>query len=264
MRSRNINAPGPDPEGDGPLRGLRPNPQFGDITQFESTGRSQSDRLNFGVQFRIPARQMFMRVNYTLGQEKNHADGATSLPSDSLNPDVDWGPSRQDIRHRLQLQGNVTALFGIRTNFNFNRNSGVPYNWTTGFDDNDDGVFNDRPFGVTRNALRGEPTWNLNLNVSRRFALGGLRAPGTPSNPAGGALFQRGGGGGGFGGPGGRGGGGNNNSRFNVEIFASANNVLNHVTRTGYSGNESSARFFRQATSVGQARDINVGLRFNF
>ena len=263
MRSRNINAPGPDPDGDGPLRGVRPNPQFGDITQFESTGRSESDRLNLGVQFRVPARQMFMRVNYTLGQEKNHADGATSLPSDSLNPDVDWGPARQDIRHRLQIQGNVTAVFGIRTNFNFNRNSGAPYNWTTGFDDNDDGVFNDRPFGITRNFLRGDATWNLNLNVSRRFAIGGLRTPATPANSAGGALFQRGGGGGGgFGGPGGRG-GNNANGRFNVEIFANANNVLNHVTRTGYTGNESS-RFFRQATGVGQARDINVGMRFNF
>lgn len=258
MRSRNINAPGPDPDGDGPLRGVRPNPQFGDITQFESTGRSQSDRLNFGVQFRVPSRQMFMRVNYTLGQDKNHADGSTSLPSDNLNPDVDWGPSRQDIRHRLQIQGNVTTLFGIRTNFNFNRNSGAPYNWTTGFDDNDDGVFNDRPFGITRNFLRGDPTWNLNLNVSRRFAIGGLRTPGTPANSGGGALFQRGGG---FGGPGGR--GGPNNGRFNVEIFANANNVLNHVNRTGYTGNESSP-YFQQATGVGQARDINVGLRFNF
>ena len=267
MRSRNINAPLPDPDGDGPLRRVRPNPQFGDITQFESTGRTQSDRLNIGTQFRIPARQMFLRVQYTLGQEKNHSDGATSLPSDSINPDVDWGPSRQDIRHRLQIQGQMPQFVGIRSSLNFNLNSGVPYNWTTGYDNNDDGVFNDRPFGVTRNALRGEPTWGLNLNVSRRFALGGLRTPGTPANALGGALFQRGGGQGGFGGPGGgnRGGGNNNqnNSRFNVEIFANASNVLNHVTRTGYTGNESS-RFFRTATSVGQARDVNVGLRFNF
>ena len=265
MRSRNINAPLPDPDGDGPLQRVRPNPQFGDITQFESTGKSQSDRLNIGTQFRIPARQMFFRVQYTLGQERNHADGATSLPSDSLNPDVDWGPSRQDIRHRLQLQGQPPQFYGIRTSVNFNMNSGVPYNWTTGYDNNDDGVFNDRPFGVTRNALRGEPTWGLNLNVSRRFALGGLRTPATPANALGGALLQRGGQGG-FGGPGGgnRGGNNQNNSRFNVEIFANASNVLNHVTRTGYTGNESSTRFFRTATSVGQARDVNVGLRFNF
>jgi hypothetical protein len=244
LRSRNINAP---------VDGLRPNPAFGDITQFESTGRSQSDRLTIGARFRTPfaeGRQpMMFNVNYTLGQEKNHADGATSLPSDSLNPDVDWGPSRQDVRHRLQVQAQLPLFYGLRGNVNLNINSGVPYTMTTGRDDNDDGVFNDRPFGVTRNSLRGDPTWGLNLNLSRRFALGGVT-----SSPQGG-----------FGGPGGggRGPGGQGNSRYSVELFAQARNVLNHVTYTGYTGNLSSP-FFGMATSVGAPRDVNVGLRFNF
>jgi len=264
MRSVNINAPFLVIDPDGTINRVRPNPQFGDITEFDSTGRTQSDRVSLGAQFRIPARQMFMRFNYTLGQEKNFADGATSLPSNSNNPDVDWGPSRGDIRHRFQIQGQAPTFYGVRSSLNFNMNSGVPYNFTTGFDNNDDGVFNDRPIGVTRNSLRGDWTWGLNLNVSRRFAIGGFRTPGTPSNAVGGAAFQRGQGGGGFGGPGGgnRGPGGNN-SRYSVEIFANANNVLNHVTYTGYTGNFSSP-FFGQPTSVGQARDINVGLRFNF
>jgi hypothetical protein len=255
MRSRNLNVP---------VAGVRPNPQFGDITQFESTGRSQSDRFNVGLQFRIPSRQTFMRVQYTLGQEKNHADGATSLPSNNLNPDVDWGPARGDIRHRVQTNSNVQLPFDIRTSLNFNWSSGSPYNWTTGFDNNDDGVFNDRPEGVGRNALRGDSTWTFNLNISKRFTLGTLQ-PATPGRAQqGGALFaQRGGGGGGFGGPGGGRGGGGNNSRYSFEIFANANNVLNHVTRTGYTGNESSP-YFRQATGVGRARDINIGVRFNF
>jgi hypothetical protein len=264
MRSRNVNAP---------VDGVRPNPAFGDITQFESTGRTQSDRVTIGTRFRLPFQQanqqqpIMFNVNYTLGQEKNFADGSTSLPSDSLNPDVDWGPSRQDIRHRLQLQAQVPLLFGVRGNFNLNVNSGAPYNMTTGRDDNDDGVFNDRPEGVTRNSLRGDATWGLNLNVSKRINLGGLRAPATPGRAAqNGALFAQrgGGGGGGFGGPGGGGNrGGNANSRYSMELFAQATNVLNHVTRTGYSGNLSS-RFFGTPISVGQPRDINVGLRFNF
>src|SRR5687767_8271995 len=40
MRSRNINAP---------VDGVRPNPLFGDITQFESTGESSSHRLTVGT-----------------------------------------------------------------------------------------------------------------------------------------------------------------------------------------------------------------------
>jgi hypothetical protein len=180
-----------------------------------------------------------------------------------LNPDVDWGPSRQDIRHRFQVQGQVPLLFGIRANINANINGGAPYNMTTGFDDNNDGTFNDRPAGVTRNSLRGDWTWGLNLNLSRRINLAGLFTPATAS-PAQrtGVNFQQGFGGQGGGGGFGRG-GGNNNQRFTMEIFAQASNVLNHVTRTGYTGNMSSP-FFGQPTSVGNPREVNVGLRFNF
>ena len=241
MRSRNINAP---------IDGVRPNPAFGDITQFESTGESSSDRLSVGTRFRFAMKnqQMAMlNVNYTFGHEKNHADGATSLPSDSLNPDVDWGPSRQDIRHRLQVQAQAPIFFGVRGNVNLNVSSGVPYNMTTGRDDNDDGVFNDRPVGVERNSLRGDTTWGLNLNLSRRFSLSGV----TPVAQGG----QR------FGGPGGR--GGNNGPGKSMELFVQAQNVLNHVTHTGYTGNLLSP-YFGLATSVGQPRDVNVGLRFNF
>jgi len=161
-------------------------------------------------------------------------------------------------------------LFGIRVNPNLTVESGRPYNMTTGFDDNDDGAFNDRPAGVTRNSLRGDWTWNLNLNVSRRVSLGALWGAGTPTRAQGnGALFAQQGGGG-FGGGGNQGGGnfgrgnqGGNNQRFTMEIFAQAQNILNHVTRTQYVGNLSSP-FFGQAIGVGSARDINVGVRFNF
>lgn len=267
MRSININAP---------VNGVRPNPAFGDITQFQSNGRTQSDRLTIQTNFRYVLRQQQsqFRFSYTLGQEKNFADGATSLPSDNLNPDVDWGPSRQDIRHRFQAQGTVPLIYGVRVTPNLTVQSGVPYNMTTGFDDNNDGAFNDRPFGVTRNSLRGDWTWNLNLNVNKRINLGRLPTAATPARAQGnGALFaQQGGGGfggqggggqGGFGGPRGGGNQGNNNSRYSMELFAQAQNVLNHVYPQGYTGNLSS-RFFGVATGVSQARDLNVGIRFNF
>jgi hypothetical protein len=115
---------------------------------------------------------------------------------------------------------------------NLNVSSAAPYNMTTGRDDNDDGAFNDRPEGVTRNSLRGDTTWGLNLNLSRRFSLNGVSTP------------VRGGG-------------------KSMELFVQAQNVLNHVTKTGYTGNLSSP-FFGMATSVGQPRDVNLGIRFNF
>src|ERR671913_290404 len=133
-------------------------------------GRSQSDRLTIGTRVRLPLQStqqpVMFNVNYTLGQEKNHADSATSLPSDNNSPDVDWGPSRQDIRHRVQMQAQFPLLFGFRSNVNFNATSGSPYNWTTGYDDNNDGAFNDRPpfFRTTTNVSGGR-----DINVSLRF-----------------------------------------------------------------------------------------------
>jgi hypothetical protein len=261
MRSININAP---------VNGVRPNPAFGDITQFESTGRTESDRLSIGtmIRYQVNQQQMGMRFTYQLGRERNFANGATSLPSDNLNPDVDWGPSNNDIRHRYQIQGQAPMLLGIRGNINARIESGRPYNMTTGFDDNDDGAFNDRPEGVTRNSLRGDWTWNLDFNVSRRISLGALWGATTPTRAQGnGALFAQQGGGGFGGGQGGgnfgRGGNQGNNQRFTMELFAQVQNILNHVTRTQYVGNLSSP-FFGQAIGVGNARDINVGVRFNF
>ena len=48
-----------------------------------------------------------------------------------------------------------------------------------------------------------------------------------------------------------------------MELFVQAQNILNRVTHTGYTGNRSS-RFFGTATSVGAPRDVNTGRRFNF
>ena len=117
-------------------------------------------------------------MNYTLGRVKNHADSETSLPANNLDPDAEWGPSRQDVRHRLQGTVNVPLMLGLRANVNVNAQSATPYTITTGRDDNGDGVSNDRPAGVGRNTARGTATFTTNLRVSRAFALGGQRTGG--------------------------------------------------------------------------------------
>ena len=138
-------------------------------------------------------------MNYTLGRVKNHADSETSLPANNLDPDAEWGYSRQDVRHRLQGTVNVPLVLGLRANVNINAQSATPYTITTGRDDNGDGTSNDRPAGVGRNTERGTATFVTNLRVSRAFALGGQRTGG--GFPGGGGR-PGGPGGGGFG-PGG-------------------------------------------------------------
>jgi len=255
LRAININAPD--------AFGIRPDSTVGNITQFESTGRSTSDRLTFNASYRIPSRQIFLQGNYTLGSVKNYADSATALPADNLNPDAEWGPSRQDIRHRVQALVNVPIVYGIRTTVNVNAQSGVPYTITTGFDDNRDGVLNDRPVGVGRNTVRGAATWNMNLRVSKVIGLGAATAAG-PTGGAGprgggrpGVSEQRGPG------AGGGNGGGSLGSRYSLELFVSADNVMNTVNYTAYSGNMLS-KFFMEPTAAQAARRIQVGMGFRF
>ena len=50
---------------------------------------------------------------------------------------------------------NTPLWNGVRAGFNMQVSSALPYNITTGVDDNGDTVFNDRPLGVERNSARG-------------------------------------------------------------------------------------------------------------
>ena len=278
LRSININAPDES--------GVRPDPSMGTVTQFDSTGRSQSDRLELRGTYRIPGRNIFMNVNYALAQVKNHADSATALPANNFDPNAEWGPSRQDVRHRVQGMVNVPLFLGVRTSVNVNAQSAIPYTITTGRDNNGDGVANDRPVGVGRNTERGASTWTMNVNVTKQFAIGGPRggqagggtggrgggfagAPGGGGAPAGGgnqqAQFAQGPGGRGGQGGGGRGGGGDAgfNARYSMELFIRADNVLNNVNYGSFSGNQLS-KFYGQPTSAQQPRRLTVGSSFRF
>ena len=57
-------------------------------------------------------------------------------------------------------------------------NSGTPYNVTTGFDNNNDSIFNDRPAGVGRNSVRtsSQATMSATLSYSLGLGPGGARA----------------------------------------------------------------------------------------
>jgi hypothetical protein len=261
MRARDINTPDP-------ATGLRPEPSIGSITQFESTGRSARDSLNVNIGYAIPRRQMNLGMNYTLARFKNHADNATQLPVNSYNPDAEWGPSAQDIRHRVQANLFLPPLMGIRAALNgLVYQSGSPYNITTGRDDNRDLVINDRPLDANgrmlgRNSARGAARWgDMSLRLTRGFSFG-VQGAGRTASAA--PLAQQGGGGGG---PRGGGGGGSgfqqSNNRFNLDVFAEADNVFNRVNFTNYAGTMTS-RLFGQPTAASQARRVQVGFQFRF
>ena len=252
FRGRNINAPLPD--------GSRPDADWGNVTRIESTARSQAQFLNAGLNVNLPWHRTFLFANYTLGKARNDTDGALSLPANNFDARAEWGPAPADVRHRLSGMFNMNLWRGFKIATTFNGNSAPPYNITTGNDDNNDTVSNDRPAGVGRNAARADDRWDIGARLSYTFGFG--QRPG--ADGAGGGpqimVIRAGGGGdtpmGGFS-------GGAEDKRWRVELFVAATNVANHTNYMGYSGVMTSP-FFGEPTSAGAARKIELGARFGF
>jgi hypothetical protein len=253
IRARNLNAPlgGLDP--------MRPDPSLGNVTAIESTGRTEIDRFTVNVNYAIPEKRFFMGGNYQLGRANNYADNPFSLPADNYDLESEWGPSLQDVRHRMFAMVNFGVPWAMRLGIFTQAQSGAPYNIITGSDDNRDTVVNDRPEGVKRNAGRGSASWNLNARLSKSFGFG-------PQRESTGAPQVRRVGGGGRG----PGGGGpmmmmmeNSNNRYRVEFYVQAFNILNRVNYQSYVGNLRSENF-GLPLSAGPARRIEVGMNFGF
>jgi hypothetical protein len=269
FRSLNINAP---------VNGVRPIAGIDNISQIESIGEQKNLGIEISANFNYAPRRIFSFFNYGYGRSSNDGS-ASSLPADSNNLAAEWGPSQNDMRHRVMWGVNAPIAFGFRTNFNIRYNSALPYTITEGLDLNNDGVFyNDRPAGIGRNTARGDDSLVMDLRLGWNKGFG---APRTPVGPGGGGgpIFRGpggggpggGGGGGGRGGGGGGGGGGpmimmggpGEQKRFNVEIFAQVNNLTNAVNYTGYSGVLSSDAFGRPSGAQ-PPRRIEIGTRLGF
>ena len=106
--------------------------------------------------------------------------------------------------------------------------SGLPYNITTGKDDNGDTVFNDRPLGLWRNAGRGAGFTDVDLRVSKRWRV---------------FLHQE-------------------HAHF-VELAWDAFNIFNHVNYQNYNGVIISPTFGQPHTAY-PARQLQVSVRYHF
>jgi hypothetical protein len=189
VRSRNLNAP-LDGSPDGP-RPLQPNLN---LFQFQQTGRLGGNVLFVGVdQHSLKRLQIF--AGYIRMDLRGDADSDTFFPQSSFSDRGEIARPSWEATHQLIAFTNYVLPRAVNLSFQFNAASGLPYNVTTGFDNNGDGVFNDRPafssassttvyntsFGalspegagtpINRNA--GTLPWNVHLdsNLSRTFRL---------------------------------------------------------------------------------------------
>lgn len=224
----------------------RPNPSYGNISQYDSLGDSWFSGLTVSLAIRsVPWGGT--RVSYTLSQTLDDAGNAFfQTPQDNFNILGDKGPSDNDQRHRLVVTGTFgdgnsqairRALAGVQVGYVLSYATAAPFNVVTGGDRNNDTTVNDRPEGVGRNSARlpcyTDPaaecgTASLDLRLSRAFAFG----------------------------------------RQRIEFMAEAFNLFNHVNvvnvnNTFGTGATASATF-RQVTAIGDMRQIQLGARWSF
>ena len=180
--SRNVNVPTVPVSAGIPNLG-RPDPNWGNIGRFESSGNSAYDGMVVSLNQRA-TRWSSLRVSYTLSKTIDNAGNFFfSTPQNNFNTRDDRGLSDNDQRHRLVISGSLEVpehqkptglqriLCGFQAGYIFTYASRLPFNVLLGSDRNFDSNNNDRPIGVGRNTGRGFDYASLDLRLSRRFKI---------------------------------------------------------------------------------------------
>ncbi len=238
--SRNVNVPRFPASAGVPNLG-RPDPNFGNISRFESSGRSFYNAFVLAFNKRA-SNWTSLRVSYTFSKAIDDAGNFFfSSPQDNFNVRDDRGLSDNDQRHRLTISGSFEAphanqashfrraLEGFQLSYIFSYASRLPFNPLTGNDRNFDTNFNDRPVGVGRNTGRGFDSASLDLRLSRKFRL---------------------------------------TERLGLEAIAEGFNVLNRsnfqIPNNTFGTGQTPLPSFGRPTAASDSRQIQFGLRFSF
>jgi hypothetical protein len=278
-RTRNINAPYPgtplpkevmdldSAERQDVIDRMRPlYPYVGNITQIESTGRSAGRTLRLRVQ-REENVELF---GVGLSGNLNYVRRTAEDDNDFNNPYVRaWGPTRRD--HEISSQFRMTfprdlasasplwraiaqkTYGGAILNFNLRANTGRLYSILSGRDLNGDQSSRDRLPGAARNGEVGPRIWNLNMTLTKDYALSGSGAA-----AGGGGRGEAAGGG-----QGGRGGRARQPEGPRIRLQARVNNLLNRTHARGY-GSVVTSPLFGLPTGYTTGRTVNVSMSLDF
>ena len=146
----------------------RPDARFSTITRSESVGTSVYNGLHTSLTYRRD--RVVTQVAYTLSKAMNYGDDPAfgSGRSDQFTLAPDWGPSSNDRRHTLVVNGSVNLPYDFQLSGIVNGGSGYVILGTRVSEDlNGDGLFNDRPAGVGRNSFRSDPTVKTDMRVTK-------------------------------------------------------------------------------------------------
>jgi hypothetical protein len=272
-RTPNINAPYPGTPLPGSILDLpfseqqdivdrmRPRyPYVGNVTQIESTGRSESRTTRVQFQSRRGIGLFGLELSGGLDYSYRWAND----DNDFNNPYFrEWGASRRDhqVQSRLRirmpdaegvarswLQAMARATYsGTSVNFNLRSNSGRLYSIATGRDLNGDQSTRDRPAGVARNSEVGPGNWTLDMTLTKDFPLaagGGSAARQADGGRRGGSSF-----------------GSSSDSRLRFQVRV--NNLLNRSQPRAY-GSVLTSPLFGLPTGYTGGRTIRLSMNVGF
>jgi outer membrane receptor protein involved in Fe transport len=222
LRSRDANAPLP------PGFAARPDASVNVLRSIESAGRIEANSLEVTLRGDIAPRVTGM-AQYVFGRTRTDTGGVNWFPANSFSPSGEWGRADTDRRSQFNLLGTASlhrwAQFGVSVSLL----SGIPFNITTGRDDNRDGMALDRPAGVVRNTGRGPGAATIDLRWYREFRLHPAKKDKSPS----------------------------------VTVSIDAFNVLNRVNYQNFVGALTSP-FYGSAVGSQPPRRMQIGSRFQF
>ena len=225
---------------------VRPLENHGNILSLESSGAqiANSVRLRFRGRFSI----FNLSTNYEMtdnwldtppasrfGSSSGSAGyGPDGLNSDQYNLRADWSRGTSSV-HTLNTTVNASLPLGIFLTGTMFKGSRRGYTILTGKDDNQDTTINDRPPGVGRNTGSYPGPLIFNFNISKAFFF---------DDPFGNMI-------------------GTGTVHTNINVFANMTNAFNHPNYAAPSGTITSPNFGR-STRVGDPREIEIGMRFQF
>ncbi len=224
--------------------GARLHPEFGNIISTVTDAQLLRHELyvNFNVSLLAPSpaanrarlnwRRLGVNGSYSYIRARRNALGPFDVPA-SGTLDTEWGRGPADNPYRINVALTSTQVRNLSVALSVNASDGFPYLLTTGFDDNGDGLLNDRPPGVGIWSLRTTPVWTLGGRCTYNVPL---------SAPPGAGQGQ---------------------PRYRLSLYAAVNNLTNHANLSGFSGVMTSP-FFMTATGVQNPRKVDIGMNIGF
>jgi hypothetical protein len=214
--------------------GCRPDPTYGNNSQYSPIGDSQYDGLHVSFVQR-PSKWGSYRISYTWSKSLDDVgEFFFSAPLNPYNIRQDYGRSDDDQHHRVAVSGTLHAPLGFEISGTLQYYSALPFNITTGAQTVQGTAA--RPLlngvAIARNSGNGFDLLSVNARVSRGFKL---------------------------------------TEHARLDAMLESFNALNHVNGVSLNGTFGTGAYpanpspaFGQVTAVGDPRSLQLGLRIGF